>query len=1120
MLNIITGRTGSGKTRYIRNLAAQIANNESGKAIIIVPEQFSFETERGMLELLGNEKINNVEVLSFSRVAERLLRANGKFTKKLADDATKAVLMSMAIESLQDNLVYYGKYQKNPMLISQLLKFNRELKTCCISLETIADMSKKVSKNTLSKKLDELSNIYKCYDVLLNHNFQDDLLNLDLLADLLLDVPYFKGKTVFVDAFAGFSAQEYKVLERIIASAEDVYVTFCCDTKRNNNQYELFYNAMNEIRELHRIANRVNVKIAPEKILYSAKEYKDDALNFLEENIFDVANNNYEKDCDSIALVPCHNKNYECDFVASEIKRLVREEGYRYRDIAVIERSTDYKNQLLSSFRKYNIDCFPDNRQPILTQPLMVFMLSLFDILTEDFNSEYVLRFLKTGLYGFSIEEIALIEDYVLMWRIKPSEWKKEWTGNPEGYGVEFNEYSQEKLKTINDLRAKIVGPILALKNKIMDADGETISREIFLFLRNTSVDKNLKDFTALLLRKGEEELALEQGKIWQILTEILDNLCSAIGDIKISRKRYRELFEIIVSTKDIGQIPNGVDEVIIGSADRIKATAPKAVFIVGANTGVFPAVLSSGAILNDYERCELKDNQVKLVSNLEYNSVAERFIAYHALTLATHKLYVSYSSVDSEGEAISPSELVFEIQRLYTVKSEDGENEELKVKVISPSTLDLVESRKTAFSALASESCKNSTIGSTLFEFFQQNGSQNELNMFEKIGKREFEIKDESLATRLFGSSMYISASKTERFYKCPFSYFCKFGLKANARKEAQMDAAQTGTLIHEVLELFLKENSREQFLKYSTDEIKEKINDIVDNYVAEKLSGYESQPKSFARTMTLIKESSFKTVIRLIDEFSHCKFVPVHFELNIDNDGDVKPYLINLDNGGTIKLIGKIDRVDAYETDDNTFIRIIDYKTGGKNFNLGEVYAGLNMQMLIYLFAVWQNGGELYKNVTPAGILYYQAKTPRASVTASGKLTRHSDSFEINNALKQGACMSGMVLDNPSVVKAMEENMGGVYIPVKKNDDGSLSGNIISIHSLKLLQKRVDHIIKEMATQLQSGVIRVFPTEGGCRHCDFHDVCRRDNADPVREVESIDFKSAISMLGGDDDE
>lgn len=1109
MLNIITGRTGSGKTRYIRDLAKQIAENEGDKAIIIVPEQFSFETERGMLELLGNEKMNNVKVLSFSLIAETLLTSYGKITKKPADDATRAVLMSMAIDSLQDKISFYNKYKKNPTLIKELLKFNRELKTCCIPSDKLSTISSEVSKPSFAKKLDELSVIFQCYEALMIQSFQDDSLYLDMLADLLLDVPFFKEKTVFIDAFSGFSAQEYKIIERIIATAENVYITFCCDTKRNNGEYELFYNTMCEIRKLREIANRLNVKIAPERVLYSQKEYKADALNFLEDNLFDITEAQYDKSCDSIALVPCRNKNEECDYVAAEIKRLAREEGYRYRNIAVIERSEgDYKQQLMSSFRKYGIDCFPDNRQPILSQPLMAFMLSLFDILGEGFKTEYVLRFLKTGLYGFTIEEISLIEDYALMWGIKSGEWKNEWKSNPDGFGYESNEASDKKLALINELRTRIVGPILSLKARLVDKTGDVISKELFDFLRNAEIDENLKAFTALLIEKGEDDLALEQGKIWKILTEILDSLSSATEGAQITLKRYRELFEIIVSTKDLGQIPNGMDEVIIGSADRIKATAPKAVFIMGANSGVFPRASSSGVILNNAERCELQNKGIELVSNLEYNSVTENFIAYHAMTLATDKLYVLYSGTSTGGEALSPSELVLELKRIY------GEN----ITETIPSPLDFIESHRTAYSALAGEKNKNSQLGSTLYALFEKNGSENELSMLEKLGKKDFRIQDSKLATNLFGESMYISASKTERFYKCPFSYFCEYGIKAKPRREAQMDPAQSGSLVHELLEIFLRNNPKVKLVTLSNDEIKRQINDIIDDYVVEKLSGYENQPQSFARTIDLLKESSFKLIIQLIDEFAHCEFTPVNFELSINNDGDVKPYEISLNDNASVKLIGKVDRVDAYETDDNTFIRIIDYKTGGKDFNLGEVFAGLNMQMLIYLFAIWQNGGDLYKNVTPAGILYFQAKAPRA--TATGKLTRHSDELAVSKSLKDKFRMSGMVLNNVDVISAMEKNMEGVYIPAVMNEDGTISGNVISMKSLTRLKNKVDDIIRQMAFKLHKGEIPAFPTETGCNYCQYNDICKHDSTDSIREFDRISFTDAVSMLGGDENE
>lgn len=1107
MLNIITGRTGSGKTCYIRSLAAEIAQISSDKAVIIVPEQFSFETERGMLEILGNEKINNVEILSFSRIAERLLSLYGKLSKKTADDGTRAVLMSLAVETLEGQISAFNRYRKSPALIGNLLDFYREMKKCCITSEELAVLSEKVKKQSFAKKLNELSLIFSCYDALITQNFQDDCAYLDMLYDLLGEVQYFGGKTVFVDAFSGFSAQEYKILERILSQADETFVTFCCDTSKNNDRYELFYNSQTEIKKLKAVARRANIKIAPEKVLYANRDYKAEPLNVLEENIFTSNGAKFAENADCIILMPRRSKTDECDAVAAEIKRLIREENYRYRDIAVIERSEGvYKNELVSSFRKYGIDCFEDNRQPILTQPLMVFVLALFDILVDGLQTETVLRFLKTGLFGFTVEEIALIEDYALVWRVTPSQWRGAWTGNPRGFGVEFSDDDKKNLEEINKLREKIVAPILALKKRITDVNGETISREIFTFLRTWGVDENLKNFTAVLENNGETDLALEQGRIWKILAEIIDSLYSATGKAAMSVARYKELFEILVSTKDLGQIPNGIDEVILGSADRIRAAAPKVVFIVGANTGVFPMESSGGVLLSDTERCELIENGADLVSNLEYNSVSERFIAYHALTLATEKLYISYSAIDASSASLTPSEIVGEIQSIFP-----------NCRIHNESATDKIESRKSAYTAFAEEKDTSSVLGATLYEYFKNNGSQNELAMLEKINKKEFTLESEELATELFGKSMYISASKTEKFYKCPFGYFCEYGIKAKPRREAEMDPAQTGTLVHFALERFLRENPKDEFTTYNINTVREKINEIIDGYVLERLGGYSDATASFVRTINLIKENTVRIVLHLIDEFSHSRFVPVDFELSINNDGDIAPYLINLENGGTVKIIGSVDRVDAYKTEENTFIRVIDYKTGGKKFDLSEVFGGLNMQMLIYLFAIWQNGGERYEKVLPAGILYFQAKSPRIS---SSMLSRDADALAVRAKMNSNLKMSGMVLNNFDVIDAMEKDGANVFIPAKFDKNGNAAGNVISIKKLEALREKVNNNIRKMAESLQMGEIQALPVEKSCDYCKYRDVCKREEDDDIREIEAMGFNDALNMLGGDDDE
>ena len=1107
MLNIITGRTGSGKTRLIRSMATEIAEKVADKVVIIVPEQFSFETEKGMLQLLGNEKINNVEILSFSRIAERLLSQYGKLDKRIADDGVRAVLMSRAIETLDDKLTVYSRYKGFPQLIDDILNFHREMKKCGVSNDSLAEYSTRVKKTTFSTKLSELSQIFACYDALMSQNFSDSNTHLDMLYDLLWEVEYFKGKTVFLDAFSGFSGQEYNVIEQIMRQAEDVFVTFCCDTSKNNKRYELFYNANVEIKKLKGIANKINVKIAPEKVLVSKKEFKKEELNFLEENIFSSEGNVYNEKAETITVIPCRTKTEECQVVAAEIKRLIRTQNLRYRDIAVIVRNEEnYKKDLASAFRKYEIDCFYDNRQPVNTQPLIVFVKCLLNILVKGFDTETVLRFLKTQLYGFTVEEIGLLEDYCLMWKVTPSSWKQEWTENPEGFGVDFKNESRVLLEKINNLRQRVVGPVLSLKNKVKDSDGETISKELFAFLRNAHVDENVKTFTLSLNENGETDLALEQGRIWRIMTEILDGLYSAIGNSTISIERYSELFDILVASKNIGVIPNGIDEVIIGGADRIRASAPKAVFLVGVNNGVFPGESSSGVLFNDIERCELIKNGLPIISNLEYNSVSELFIAYHAATLATDMLYLTYSQVNSDSSTMTPSEMVGEITKMFPNCNVKKENKKV----------DRIESRSSAFTVMAGEMVNGSVLGETLKEYFVENDDGNELIRIEKAENKEFKIQNSDLATDFFGKNMYISASRVEKFYKCPFSYFCEYGLEVKPRKEAEVDAALSGTLIHHVLEVFLTENPKYSLKSLSENDIKVKINKIVDDYIEINMGGYSGKAVTFLRTVELLKESAYKVAQHLIIEFSQCEFTPADFELRINNDGQIPPYEISLNNGGIVKIIGSVDRVDTYETDDNTFVRVIDYKTGGKKFELGEVFYGLNMQMLIYLFAIWENGQNYYRNATPAGVLYFQAKSPKVG---SKKITRESAPEDSRSEYLNELKMHGMVLNNADVVAAMEKECAGVFIPAHYDKKGALTGKIISLKTLSILKDRVNGSIKNMAQQLQKGNITALPVENGCTYCNYKDICKREEDDPIREINVPSFDDAISILRSDED-
>lgn len=1107
MLHIITGRTGSGKTRKVRELIADVARNFAGRSVIIVPEQFSFETEKAMLTLLGNEKANNTEVLSFSRLAEKLLDKNGKLPKKAIDDSTRCVIMSMAVEAQLGKTVSFRRYIKNPVLVSRLVAFRKELKKCKITPEALKNVSGVVRRASFSLKLSELSEIYTLYDLLVGESFGDDTNYLDLLADVLETDDFFRGMTVAVDGFAGFSAQEYSVLEKIMQQADGLYVTFCYDTDSRNDRYDVFRNVYDEIRRLTGFAARAGCKISPRENLVASEEYKAKELNFLEKNIFTNSSEIFEDDAPSVCLMPCKNRKDECDAVAAEIRRLVRTENYRYRDVAVIERSEGtYKNDLANSFRKYGIDCFFDARQSVLSQPLIVFIRNLFDIIIKGFSNVSVLSLLKTGLLSFSTEEICRLEDYVIMWNIKGSQWKEEWTYNPGGYGVNFDENAQLQLEEINRVREKIVGPLLSLKAKIANSTGRVIAEETFNFLRRSGVPDNLKAIAQKLQNSGDSELSLEQGTIWKMTADIFDTLNFAVGDKTVTVERFSELFDILVSTKDVGVIPNSVDEVIVGSADRIRACAPKAVFVVGANAGVFPGESNPGVLLTDRERRELQDSGVDLISNMEYNSVSEMFIAYRALTLSTHRLYVSYSAFGADGGTLLKSEIVTEIEKLFP---------NCEVKAFD--SLSRIESDASAFSVLAKESVNGSVLASSLYDYFKENGEDGKIKMIDKIRKKNFALTDRKTAEKLFGENMYLTASRTEKYYNCPFSYFCGYGIKAKPKKAAEIDAAQTGTLVHFVLETILRDYSKEQFTSLTLQNAQDITFGIIDSYVEEQMSGYENKEADFLRLIALIKERSLKIVLRLIEEFKNCDFVPVSFELNIDRDGDIPPYKLELQGGNSISVRGKVDRVDAWQEGENNFIRVIDYKTGGKDFKLYEVLEGINMQMLIYLFAIWQNGGEKFGNVVPAGVLYFPAKANRISAAKAG---RYDGEASLRKAEKDAYSMKGMVLNNVGVITAMEHGTGGVLIPSKIDAKGNVSGNVISLESLYKLKNYVDNEIKNMAYSLYDGKIEAFPTEKACDYCDFKSVCRRESDGEIHELKKCSFDDALKVIGGGADE
>ncbi len=1117
MLRLITGRIGSGKTALIyRKIKSAVEAGES--VTLIVPEQYSFQTEKMMLSLLGARGADSVDVVSFSFLAEGLLKKYGLNSERKLDDSTRALMMSLALESVSDRITVYGRHRYSAAVITQMLKVIKELRQCSVSSAQLRDTASSMQESLLKSKLNELSLVMDAYTAIVSKSYFDEECALDTLCDCLDEHKDFLGKTVFFDGFRGFTSQELSVMERILTDAQDVYVTVCTDKPSKVDDFNSFAHTKRTVQKLVRIAEKNSVKIAPPEHIeaFDEKRYTNPELPLLEKGLFE---NNYEvfdEKTEHITICSAEDFQSECDYVAHTVKKLIRAEGMRCRDIAIISRAEgNYVRQIRAALKKNGVPVFEDRRQPVSTQPLIEFLLSVVDIAVSGFSCDTVMRVLKTGLTNLTVEEISELENYAVMWQIGGSKWLEDWTAHPEGLGEKMLEKDALRLEAINASRRAVVAPLQKLRVELKDFDGLTAAKEIYNLLIKMNVPENLKALAVRLNEKGETDLAIEQGRIWEVVIEILDRVASSLEGVKLTAKRFNELLTLIVSMYTLGSVPQGLDEIVIGTADRVKTTAPKVVFAVGVNDGVFPMVPVSNGILSDNERKKLSELDLNMDDNFEQKMMEERFIAYSTLCSPSDKLYVTYSRKDSAGGQLAPSELVTQIKNIFP-------NVTVVDTVLTPE-LDFIEGDMPAFELMARLSRKGGVMHSTLKEYFlTRDDYRDRLSALNRtVNKEEFEIKDKDISKKLFGMNMYMSASRTEVYHKCPFQYFCKYGLNAKPRKIAELDPMQKGTAIHFILENLIAAYGSDGLCTMTKPERDRCVSDMLEEYFKENLTAGAELGERFDYLYRQLGFVVAEVVDRLVSEFSVSEFEPVAFELSIDNDGEVPAYEIPLSDGGVLKLKGSVDRVDVMEEGENTFLRVVDYKSGGKKFDLNEVYYGLNMQMLIYLFAIWRSGFRDYKNIKPAGVLYMPVNAPYA------KIDRDEGEEAIAAQKQKSAKMNGMVLDDSRVIAAMDSRMAGDIVPAAINKDGENSGTLISLKQMSLLMKRVEKILADMAVSLHEGKIPVRPAVAEstaspyhdvCMYCDYKEVCCADEDTPTNDIEKLKHTDSLNLLGGED--
>lgn len=1105
MLRFILGRNGSGKTEYVRQmLSERLCAGESG-LILVVPEQFSYETEREMLKRVGAKNMLHLEILSFSRLAHTVLSESGKLSQPQITDGMRAVLMSLTLEALEDKIEIFKKYKNRAALLGSLVTFSTELKQCAVSPDALHKAGAALGKGVLKEKLSELSLITQMYNAAVAVRFSDDTDLLTLLADEICASDGFNGKTVVFDTFAGFTKQERNVIEALLPRCKDVYITLCTEAANDVQNACVFDNIDDEYRKLKSVAARANVPVANPIVLHAAKGNKPDSLMFLEANLYNCRKPQFVENAPEITLTSASNRTEECDLTARSIRRLLRTQGYRASEIAVLQRRKNtYDSALAAAFRKYEIPFFEDKRRPVATQPLMLFMTSLLDILADGITTESLLRCLKTGLFGLTDEETAELENYVTVWGIDRAAWRTDFTENPDGFGKPLQTRNEQKLQLLNALRRRAVEPILVLRKAFSEQSGTKKSELLYHFLRQNGVDTALRALAKNLLDTGYAESAAQQDAVWSMLMGILDDLAGAVAERTVSTARYRELFSVLLENTDLGQIPEGLDTVCFGTADRIRIAPPRAVFLLGMNDGVFPENPPTDGVLNDTDRKLLHNLGLELTETAEVKAVDERFFVYYALTLAREQVFVSWAMSDYKGGAMSESSVVAELRAMFPAVSVTDSN------MLSAESR--IESADSAFEALAAVYGENTVLSETLKAYFSEREDYRArfAALEQVVNGGEITFQNPEIAARLFGKDVLLSASKTEGYYKCPFSYFCKFGLRLKPLKKAELDVAQSGTVIHYCMEILLSENDRDALAAMSDSTLREKITEVMERYIQENMGGTEGKEARFSYLLERLQEAVFDVLKRLISEFSVSAFVPVAFELSVAPDGEIAPYRLPLPDGGSVRIIGSVDRVDTMQKDSKTYLRVIDYKSGGKAFNLSEVFSGLNMQMLIYLYAICENGTEKFGEIIPAGVLYLPAKS------IEDKLPRNADAQDILRARLRNSRMHGVVLEQTDAILGMDSTVSGNFIPVTSKKDGTYSGNLLSVREFSALKAKVDENLMHLGMLLHNGTIPVLPAVSGdqnlaCTYCDYAAVCGFENGDATRQIVNLGRFDAV---------
>lgn len=1078
---LVYGRTGSGKTTYIFD---EIKNKieQKNKIYIIVPEQFSFSVENHLLNVIEENSSINAEVLTLSRMADRVISETIGNNRVHLSKVGKSMIIYDVLDKQKNKLNFLRSSEKNMELALNMVT---ELKKHNIDSALLSDTIEKIDDKYLKLKLSDANNILKVYQQRIEQNYIDESDALNLLVDNIEQTDFFNDSIIYIDEFAGFTPNEYQIIEKLCTLAKELTVTVCTDSLElmDNKEDSLFYFNSITAEKLLDIAKKTGSYI--EKVnLNDVKKFKNDELKFLEKAIYADENFVFENNTTNIVLDSYKNPYSECENIAQKIYKIVKEKKYRYRDIAVVMANMEtYVDDIKEVFNKYNIPIFIDEKKDVNNCILIKFVVSLFNIFTSNFSYEAMFSYIKSGVLDIEEDDIFLLEKYVNKWGIRGSKWYKQ--------DFEYEEKNDQQDK-INKIRLSIIDPILKLKN---DLSGEKTAKEInyklYEFIKENNIQKNILKKADEFEKMGMVSVADEYRAGIEIFFNVLDEIFLIFENDKMSFDRYNKILQTGIAKSEFGRIPSSLDQVLIGDIERSKTKEIKVLFLIGVNDGVIPKIIKDEGFLNDRDRKVLKENDVELAKDSVELLYENRFNIYKVLTIPTEKLYLSYSVADKEGKALRCSILITQIKKIFPeIEEHDNVIDDKHDISTAEATLDcaIEEYRRYLDDDEIEQEWKDIIL------WYKKNESLriNRILRGAKFSNLPEKISTENIK-KMYGKTLRTSVSRLEQYRRCPFSFHMKYGLKLNEEEKFEIRSLDTGNFMHDVIDDFFEmvEQKRLDIKLIDENQLKSIVYEIVNRKMGmNKNYIFRGSPKFIVLSRRL-KKVVYQSIEYIVKQLKNSKFELYGHEVEFSEKAELKPMKIELDDKKQVVVTGKIDRVDIAKMNDDTFVRIIDYKSSVKDIDLNQVVSGIQIQLLTYLDEIAEQ-----ENFQSAGILYFNL------IDTIVKADKNLSDEEIKQQLNKKFKMKGLIVTDIDIVKMMDTKLApSTYsesIPVYLDKDGNISrskSSVLDREKFESLQKYTKHIISDISNEIFEGNIDIKPFYNNkktpCDYCEYRSIC-----------------------------